>query len=687
MGKNTTFLLDDGEELQLSETVTLKYYSVGNVKQTVLTPTQEREKKVLSPQYLITGRLLGEGAYGKVLIGIDQTTQHQLACKMIDLHKICDRRTLADLRTVTSEAHWSSCQAMRQLPSKVQSTFREFNILKDLSHPNIVHIQKVFWSQDTIYIFQELVTGGDLFSYIEYKHGKIPSIEAAVIVRQVLKGVQYLHDQDIVHRDLKPDNILMTSLDSGARVVITDFGNARFLPNSTTQAETRSNKLKRMFTTVGTLEYAAPEIHKANRAIPRDHGYSLSIDMWAIGSITAAILTGEHIFKCQYQDEDAQRIIELAAQCDLRILDDEFHPLWGSVGSHPKNFIKRLLVLNEEERMSATEALNHVWFSHPYMAAEFDAEYQRAIKDWHPRHNVNTLIEQISICERDVVAPSGSNGIPQDEAASHFFASKHRSSQGFPSDKHQCDDRPQSLPRCGDLSKQFASQPSYDDECSLHQRQQYSHANDHVETDQNSNTASGWYPDEHEIHVEHTLDDSHNSESITSKGSNRAYVGQLQRVSTSTRDKYFGKESIDLDQLEQLTDDVHEHESMTKLYPNNVAQVQPQARLCRDDTVQVRTTPFTNDKEHGGTPQWWYHPYPGTQYHYDTQAEPITQEDDYVLVEETPPEMFATPPRSENVDTLNHHYTFEQRLELRRPAETLVFPQASKRRKVYGRKR
>jgi len=98
------------------------------------------------------------------------------------------------------------------------------------------------------YIFQDLITAGDLFSFLEYKGGMLNDIETAVIVRQILMALEYLHDQNIVHRDLKPDNILMTSLADGCRVVLTDFGCARVVePN-----------LQRMSTLMGTLEYTAP---------------------------------------------------------------------------------------------------------------------------------------------------------------------------------------------------------------------------------------------------------------------------------------------------------------------------------------------------------------------------------------------------------------------------------------------
>lgn len=94
------------------------------------------------------------------------------------------------------------------------------------------------------------MTAGDLFSYIELKNGTLIDVEAAVIVRQVLLALNFLHEKNIVHRDLKPENILMTSLASGCRVVLTDFGCARRLDHQRT----------RMLTCMGTYEYTAPYV-------------------------------------------------------------------------------------------------------------------------------------------------------------------------------------------------------------------------------------------------------------------------------------------------------------------------------------------------------------------------------------------------------------------------------------------
>ena len=105
----------------------------------------------------------------------------------------------------------------------------------------------------TSYIFQDLVTGGDLFSFLERKNGKLLDVEAAVIVRQILIALHYLHHLNIVHRDLKPENILMTSLANGCRVVLTDFGHAKKIDSERT----------RMTTMAGTEQYIAPLVDQA----------------------------------------------------------------------------------------------------------------------------------------------------------------------------------------------------------------------------------------------------------------------------------------------------------------------------------------------------------------------------------------------------------------------------------------
>jgi serine/threonine protein kinase len=154
-----------------------------------------------------------------------------------------------------------------------------------------------------------------------------------------------------------------------------------------------------MFSAVGTLEYAAPEIHKANPKVPEDKGYSKAVDMWSIGSVTTALLSGDVLFTDRYDPRYYRNpksvIMDLASECDLSILDDGTDRIWASVGHQPKEFIRKLLVLDENDRMTAQQALAHPWFSNEKHAADFEALYKRSIQGWKPRPKAPRLVERI----------------------------------------------------------------------------------------------------------------------------------------------------------------------------------------------------------------------------------------------------------------------------------------------------
>lgn len=131
--------------------------------------------------------------------------------------------------------------------------------------------------------------------------------------------------------------------------------------------------------------------------------------MWSIGITTANLLSGDHLFdgwNNPYEGDYRTAVLDLSSECNLSALDDPAHPRWSVVGARPKDFVKGLLVLQEDLRMTADEALAHPWFSHESYAAEFDALYKRAVNDWQPRRKVFKLAEPIS----DLIPDDDSDG-------------------------------------------------------------------------------------------------------------------------------------------------------------------------------------------------------------------------------------------------------------------------------------
>lgn len=253
-------LLNHGDTLKLTSQVIVKYSALYEDRgpQLELDAVRQLETKQFANQYTVTPRKLGSGGYASVYLAIKRKTRRQVACKIVPLPETPPLPNAPGYQAFQQRVKMAGRTAAEQAAShqkKKQDLRREFEILKNLDHPNIVRLEKAIYSTENVYILQELITGGDLLSYVEKKQG-LEQPEAAVIVFQVLKAVEYLHDNGIVHRDIKPENVLMTSWRMGDRVVLTDFGQSRLLADGDNAAKEAS--VFRMHSVIGTLGYTAP---------------------------------------------------------------------------------------------------------------------------------------------------------------------------------------------------------------------------------------------------------------------------------------------------------------------------------------------------------------------------------------------------------------------------------------------
>jgi calcium/calmodulin-dependent protein kinase I len=223
----------------------------------------------------------------------------------------------------------------KALKGKEDSLENEIKVLRRLDHPNVVKLLEAYESKLSVYLVMELVTGGELFDRIVEK-GSYTEKDAAGLIRQVLDAVAYMHREGVVHRDLKPENLLYDSADEDSKIMISDFGLSKMEDSGI------------MATACGTPGYVAPEVLAQKP-------YGKSVDVWSIGVISYILLCGYPPF---YDENDAN----LFAQ----ILKGEFEfdpPYWDDISVEAKEFIRQLMCVDVEKRLTCDEALNHAWIT------------------------------------------------------------------------------------------------------------------------------------------------------------------------------------------------------------------------------------------------------------------------------------------------------------------------------------
>lgn len=200
----------------------------------------------LSDFYII-GPSVAFGAFGEVISVIHKKTRQIRAAKKV-LKKNKFEESLEDI-------------------------FNEIRILNMLDHENILKLHEFYEDKKHFYIVTDFCKGGALYDEI-HTRGKFQEIDAAILVKYLLKGLSHCHQNNIVHRDLKPENIcFMDQRKCLTKVKIIDFGTAIAITDGMVLRNKR-----------GSVFYLAPEVLSKN--------YGPKCDLWSIGCITYCLLSG-----------------------------------------------------------------------------------------------------------------------------------------------------------------------------------------------------------------------------------------------------------------------------------------------------------------------------------------------------------------------------------------------------------
>ena len=224
-------------------------------------------------------------------------------------------------------------RAMKIVSKKSKSSLNEIEILKIISHPNIINIYEIYEDSKKYYIMNEFLQGGELFESLT-KLGKLNECIAAFVLKQIMNAINYLHSLNIVHRDLKPENIMIIDKNQLTLKII-DFGGGKILKPGVFENDI-----------VGTPYYIAPEVLKKK--------YNEKCDIWSCGVILFILLGGYPPFNGKKREELFENILNKSVKFNQEN--------WKSISDEAKDLIEKMLDKDFNSRPSAKQVLQHPWF-------------------------------------------------------------------------------------------------------------------------------------------------------------------------------------------------------------------------------------------------------------------------------------------------------------------------------------